>query len=137
MAVNEYTITIKNESGSPMRFMLFLERPTPNDTSPTGFYNNIWQTSPQIPSGNSTVRFKITDEYFAILGTNPTPLQPGTRPWTSSAVPVTLGPDGTSAFVTVPDDSPDWVSEKFKKDAPAGSFRIVTDSNFRSPNESE
>ncbi|MCJ1396175.1 hypothetical protein MMC18_009064 [Xylographa bjoerkii] len=132
MSFNTFYITIKNESTDPARFMLFLEPPRAGLSSPTQF-SNIWQTSPRIDSGDSSVSFKLTDEYFAILGTCLEPMAEGVRPWTSSFHPVTLGPPhGTTAYMTAHEDSPNWA--KFDELSPPGSFTIKCDDTFIMPN---
>ncbi|MCJ1405542.1 hypothetical protein MMC11_008770 [Xylographa trunciseda] len=132
MSFNTFYITIKNGSTDPARFMLFLEPPKADPSSPTQF-SNIWQTSPRIDPGNSSVSFKLTDEYFAILGTSLEPMAKGVRPWTSSSYPVNLGPPhGTMAYVTSPEDSPKW-AEVEEASAP-GSFIIKCDDSFKTPN---
>ncbi|MCJ1377051.1 hypothetical protein MMC17_000141 [Xylographa soralifera] len=141
MPINTFSITIQNASHAPARFTLYLSPagppppgPTPPST-PTQFAN-IWQTSPRLPSGDdSRVTFTLTDEYFAILGTSLTPMAAGVRPWTSSSVPVTLGPpQGSVACLTAPEDSPRWEPGVEALAAP-GSFAIRCDGSFRLPNE--
>ncbi|MCJ1431955.1 hypothetical protein MMC27_001311 [Xylographa pallens] len=132
MSFHTFYITIKNESTDPARFMLFLEPPRAAPSSPTQF-SNIWQTSPRLDPGDSSVSFKLTDEYFAILGTSLEPMAEGVRPWTSSSYPVKLTQtQGTTAYVTAPEDSPKWA--KFDTSSPPGSFTIKCDDSFQTPN---
>jgi len=132
MSFNTFYITIKNESTAPARFMLFLEPPRAAPSSPTQF-SNIWQTSPRLDPGDSSVSFKLTDEYFAILGTSLEPMAEGVRPWTSSSCPVQLRPTlGTTAYVTAAEDSPKWA--KVDGSSPPGSFTIKCDDSFTASN---
>ena len=135
MSFNTFYVTIKNGSPDPARFMLFWEPPSAAPSSPTHF-SNIWQTSPCLDPGDSSVSFKLTDEYFAILGTSLEPIAEGVRPWTSASHPVELGPPhGTTAYLTVADDSPKWA--KFDALSPPGSFTIECDGSFQWPNPSQ
>ncbi|EAW25203.1 uncharacterized protein NFIA_106930 [Aspergillus fischeri NRRL 181] len=84
-----YSIQVYNYSGAPRNYLLFQTVPVP-DGQPD-VYANVYQSSGQIASGNdSQVTFEMTDEFFAVLGTNPTPLADKVKVTTGSAASVTL-----------------------------------------------
>ncbi|PKX92865.1 uncharacterized protein P174DRAFT_461362 [Aspergillus novofumigatus IBT 16806] len=84
-----FTIQVYNYSGAPRNYLLFQTVPVP-DGQPD-IFANVYQSSGQISSGyDSQVTFEMTDEFFAVLGMNPTPLADKVKVTTGSAASVTL-----------------------------------------------
>jgi hypothetical protein len=135
-----YSITIKNNSNIARRFLLFQDMPQPSNGPGSKVFTNVYQRSPKIQSGDdSRVTFAMKAEYFAIYGTSSDNDDGTVRVYTSSSVPVKLGPGGSTVVMTTQDNNgedPIWdkAAMSGKSTAAKGGFSLVTDSSFKYPN---
>jgi hypothetical protein len=141
--MSQMTITIKNESGVPRRFLLFQDIPKPNNGPSSSIFTNVYQRSPKIQSGdNAMVTFTMKNEYFAMYGTSSNNDDGTVRVYTSASVPCKLGPGGTVAVVSTFDgegEDPTWDPKAAAGQSTSanGGFSIVTDTSFRYRNSSK
>lgn len=137
-----YSITIKNNSNVARRFLLFQDMPKPSNGPSSKVFTNVYQRSPKIQSGDdSRVSFQMKAEYFAIYGTSSDNDDGTVRVYTSSSVPVKLGPAGSVVVMSTQDgagEDPIWdksAAVGLSTNA-RGGFSLVTDTSFRYPNPS-
>lgn len=141
--MSTFTITINNNSNVPRRFLLFQDMPDPTNGPSSQVFTNVYQRSPKIQSGDdSRVSFQMKQEYFAIYGTGSESSDGSVRVYTSSSVPVKLGPGGTTVVVTTQDgqgDDPAWdkAAASGQSTGAKGGFSIVTDTSFKFLNPSK
>jgi hypothetical protein len=134
---NQYSITIKNESNYAIKFLLFQDAHLPVNAPPEDeIFNAVYASSPRVASGHgSQVTFTMQPDFFAVCGTTPTPLRPGTVLRPESSVPIEVGQQcGTLARMTAPGGHPRWIKESFSTISSPGSFAIRTDTSFKYPN---
>lgn len=102
MSISTYSIQVYNDSGIPQNYLLFQSAPQLSGDGTV--FTNVFQQSQQIPSGdNSNVIFNMTNQYYAVIGTAPTPIDDGVKVNTSSYIPVQLSSSsqgGTKAIMT-------------------------------------
>lgn len=140
--MSTFSITIRNASNAPRRFLLFQDMPAPTNGPSSTVFTNVYQRSPKIQSGDdSHVSFQMKQEYFAIYGTGSESSDGSVRIYTSSAVPVKLGPGGSTVVLTTQDgqgDDPAWdkAAAAGQSTGAKGGFSIVTDTSFKYPNPS-
>jgi len=135
---NTYQITIKNRSGSSQQYFLFSSPPKINASPSPNVFTNVYQTAPTVPSGNGTARFTITSQFYAICGTNPTPLGAPVQISTSDFETVTLGTDtnpGTTTVVNVSEDAPAFDTNPIVARSSDGGYLVVTQHDFTFPNQ--
>ncbi|KAF7553247.1 hypothetical protein G7Z17_g3751 [Cylindrodendrum hubeiense] len=145
MAANQYEITIINKTDLDQQYLLFQTSPTVNQKPDPTVFINVYQASPVVPatSGGESSRatFNIIQQWYAINGTSPSPLNANVTVTTAESEPVTLGGasnEGTTlALTTVKSDGedPKFDDSKTLATAPNGSFQIVADSTFKYPNQ--
>jgi hypothetical protein len=134
-----FQIVINNKYGADKRFLLLQANPSPTNGPSGDIFTNVYQRSPKIQSGDSSVQFVIQQEYFAIIGTANKSDDGTHRVYTNSYLPTKLGPGGTIAVVTTQHNDPMWdVSAAAGKTlAVKGGFAIVTDNTFTTDNPSK
>ncbi|KAB5583395.1 hypothetical protein GE09DRAFT_300493 [Coniochaeta sp. 2T2.1] len=138
--MSTFSITINNNSNVARRFLLFQDMPAPTNGPSSTVFTNVYQRSPKIQSGDdSRVSFQMKQEYFAIYGTASESSDGSVRIYTSSSVPVKLGPGGTTVVVTTQDgegNDPSWdkAAAVGQTTGAKGGFSIVTDTSFKFPN---
>lgn len=141
--MSTFTITLNNQSNVARRFLLFQDMPSPINGPSSKVFTNVYQRSPKIQSGDdSRVSFQMKQEYFAIYGTASQNDDGTVRVFTSSSVPVKLGPAGSTVVVTTQDgvgDDPAWdkSAASGQTTGAKGGFSIVTDTSFKFPNPSK
>jgi hypothetical protein len=137
--MNTFQIVIKNKYGADKRFLLLQAIPSPTNGPSGDVFTNVYQRSPKIQSGESSVQFAMQQEYFAIIGTASKSDDGTHRVYTNSSLPIKLGPGGTIATVTTQDNDPMWDVNVTagKTTAIKGGFAIVTDNSFTTDNPSK
>ncbi|KFZ13843.1 hypothetical protein V502_06413 [Pseudogymnoascus sp. VKM F-4520 (FW-2644)] len=138
MSVSTYSIQVYNDSGIPQNYLLF--QSAPQLSGDATVFTNVYQQSQQIPSGDgSNVTFNMTNQYYAVIGTAPTPIDKGVKVNTSSYIPVQLSSasqGGTKAVMTTSgggtgcsfDDSAQTLESDIEN-----TFEIETDDSFGYP----
>ncbi|CZR49392.1 uncharacterized protein FPRO_08867 [Fusarium proliferatum ET1] len=145
MSANQYEITILNQSALDQQYLLFQTSPTPNEQPSSTVFLNVYQASPIVPKPTaqgevSRASFTITEQWYAINGTAPSPLNANVTVNTSESEPVTLGAGATKgttlSLTTINSDGedPKFDDSKTMAAAPNGAFQIVADTTFRFPN---
>ncbi|KAH7232872.1 hypothetical protein BKA59DRAFT_313137 [Fusarium tricinctum] len=134
--MNTFQIVIKNKYGADKRFLLLQAIPSPTNGPSGDVFTNVYQRSPKIQSGESSVQFAMQQEYFAIIGTASKSDDGTHRVYTNSSLPIKFGPGGTIATVTTQDNDPMWDVNVTagKTTAIKGGFAIVTDNSFTTDN---
>lgn len=137
-----FTISVKNRSGSSQQYILFVSPPRVGGAINSEVFTNIYMTAPTVPSGNGSARFSFTNNFYAICGTNPTPLGAPVQISTSDFEVVTLGDSkkaiqGTTARVNVAHDIPQFDTSTIAPAGPSRSFQLITRHDFSFPNDSK
>lgn len=138
MSISTYSIQVYNDSGIPQNYLLFQSAPQLSGDGTV--FTNVFQQSQQIPSGdNSNVIFNMTNQYYAVIGTAPTPIDDGVKVNTSSYIPVQLSSSsqgGTKAIMTTSGGgtgcSFDDASQTLESDI-ENTFEIETNDSFSYP----
>lgn len=139
-----YSIQVYNYTNRPRNYILFQTVPVPSGTPEV--FTNVYQSSGLIESGNySNVKFTITDEFFAVLGTAPKPLDNHVRVTTGAAEAVTLSSGetppitpGTQCYLSTSDGkSPFWQPSSASQKSWPKAYGIHCDGSFKFPNESK
>ncbi|KAF4979152.1 hypothetical protein FZEAL_4580 [Fusarium zealandicum] len=130
--VNTYTITVKNQSGSLRTYSLFNRAPVVQGNVQGKVWSNVF-ASKSVPNG-ATVTFKVTNKYYAIVGSSDG--QPGDQVEVSVVGDreVTLGSrhsggqvvPGTSLEVIVADNTPMFSDNKLPNSSEDDAFEIRT-----------
>lgn len=97
-------------------------------------------TAPTVPSGHGSTRFSITNNFYAVCGTNKTPLSSKVQVSTLDFEAVVLGDGnrgGTTTRIEVTDGAPEFDMSAITPRAPDGAFTIITDHDFSYPNPSK
>jgi hypothetical protein len=103
-------------------------------------FTNIYLTSGNIQSsatGNSSAKFTVKTQYYALYGTTQKGDDGSTRVDTTDSVEAKLGPSGTYVAITADSDgSPlfDKAAAAGKSVSTAGAFTIATDNKIKYPN---
>jgi len=146
MSANQYQITILNKTALDQQYLLFQTFPTANQQPTPTVYRNVYQASPIVPKPTaqgevSRATFNITEQWYAINGTSPSPLNANVTVNTSESLPVTVGSGSSSgttlSLTTINSDGedPKFDDSKTSAAAPNGAFQIVADSSFQFPNQ--
>lgn len=138
-----YTIQVYNESDEPQNYLLFQTVPVPSGQP--NVFANVYQSSGLIESGNySQATFQMTNEFYAVLGTAPTPLGDHVKVSTGAAEPVTLssgnaGSDpGTTCVLSTTDGLyPKWGDVTQSQNVEPNAFCISCDGTFEYPTQSK
>ncbi|GIJ82153.1 hypothetical protein Asppvi_000657 [Aspergillus pseudoviridinutans] len=137
-----YTIQVYNNSDEPQNYLLFQTVPVLSGSAEV--FANVYQSSGVIESGPySQVTFQMTNEYYAVYGTNPTPLGDKVRVTTGSAAPVTLSsgqtppetPGTQCVMSTTSGKYPNWASVTPTQQQEPNAFGIYCDGTFEYPTE--
>ncbi|KAL6721005.1 hypothetical protein ACLMJK_000105 [Lecanora helva] len=62
-------ISVKNKSGAPRAYFLFVQQPEVNLGGKV--FSNVYIQAPLVPSGNGTASFSCQTDLFAVCGTSP------------------------------------------------------------------
>ena len=137
MSSSLYSITIKNQSNSTLKFLVIQDIPHPTNAPPAkDVFTNVYMTSPPVESGDdSQVTFTMRPDFFAVYGVSRTLLEAGVRLHTGGSVPISISQQGgTLAWMTAPDGHIRWAKDRFSTIKATGGFAIRTDTTFRYPN---
>ncbi|GIK03443.1 hypothetical protein Aspvir_007513 [Aspergillus viridinutans] len=137
-----YTIQVYNNSDAQQNYLLFQTVPVVSGSS--NVFANVYQASGPIQSGNySQVTFQMTDEFFAVYGTSPTPLGDKVRVTTGSAesVPLSSGEvpplnAGTTCVMTTTESEyPTWATVSQTQKTEPNAYCISCDGSFNYPTQ--
>lgn len=134
------TITIKNQSGLPQQYILFAAPPKISASPRSGVFTNIYMTAPTVPNTTGSARFSVTNNFFAVCGTNKTPLSSKVQVSTldyKAVVLGTAGRSGTTARVKVTDGAPQFDKSTSSPKGHVGAFAIQACTDFFLPNSSK
>ncbi|EAW11704.1 uncharacterized protein ACLA_094030 [Aspergillus clavatus NRRL 1] len=137
-----YTIEVYNYSGQPRNYLLFQTVPVPSGQPDV--FANVYQSSGIIESGDySQATFEMTNEFFAVLGTAPTPLGDHVKVTTGAANQVTLSsgetppeqPGTMCVLSTTEGLYPKWVDVTQTQNQEPNAYGISCDGTFEYPTE--
>lgn len=140
-----YSIQVYNTSNSTKNYLLFQTVPVASGTP--AVFTNVYQSSGPIQSGDySEVQFTMTNEFFAVLGTAPTPLGDHVKVTTGAAIPVTLSsgenpPNEPGTMGTLSTEGGDglhpyWEQVSNTQSNEPNAYGISCDGSFEFPNAS-
>lgn len=87
----EIEIAIHNKSTIPQTYILFASAPIVNEPTSTEVFANIFMVSESVQSPSGHATFKVNSSPYAVSGTSPAPLAPGTSVSTGDSVAIQLG----------------------------------------------
>ncbi|KAK0382585.1 hypothetical protein CLIM01_00050 [Colletotrichum limetticola] len=133
-----FEITIKNRSNNNQSFILLQDIQVTGNLGQNNVFSNVYQSSPNVNGMGARTEFFMKQQYYAIQGTSSNTGDGSIRVNVSDSVPAKLGPNGTTAAVTTVDGFPTWNRSQMAKPAQGqGSFDLLTDNTFKSPNPNQ
>lgn len=133
-----FEITIKNRSNNNQSFILLQDIQVTGNLGQSHVFPNVYQSSRNVNGMGASTKFVMKQQYYAIQGTSSNTGDGSIRVNVSDSVPAKLGPNGTTAAVTTVDGFPTWDQSQMAKPAQGqGSFDLLIDNTFKSPNPSK
>lgn len=141
---NTFNITIINNTGEDQQYVLFQPYPTQTGQPSSSIFRNAYQSSAIVPKNHrASANFTITEQWYAICGTAPNPLNPNVKVSTSEYEAVTLtsaGAPGTKLQMTTINndgEDPEFNDAATTTTTTNEAYQIFCDGSFSIPNQSK
>ncbi|MCJ1400404.1 hypothetical protein MMC11_003609 [Xylographa trunciseda] len=136
-----YQILVKNKSGAPRAYFLFVETPQVSNVPAAKVFQNVYIAAKPVPDMTGTAIFKVIKDLYAVTGTSPSALDANVSVYTGDYEVVKIcqssgaaTTQGSATHVTGGSGAQFDTSKLTETCNTEGSFSIQTDSSFRFPN---